>query len=64
MKERVRPINKECPQEREAALRLLRLIGDKHIGLGDILAHGVVDLETDDLSVCVHGIPMRCKVHR
>lgn len=74
----IRPVNRDCPEEREAALRLLRMIGDSRLSLDDILSHGLilekhgetlrvvnglpVKVVFDEIQVCVGGIPMRCEV--
>lgn len=59
-----RPIDRDNPQEREAALRMLKLLADPRLTLDDILAYGGIDDADDHLSISVRGVPIRCKVER
>ena len=59
-----RAIDRDNPQEREAAQRLLKMLDDPKLCLDDILAHGSILNETDELKVAVGGINFVAKVHR
>jgi hypothetical protein len=63
----MRPADRDNPDERAAALRLLALLPERDrqgLTLDDILAHGLIDTDTDSLRVCIGAGYVRCKVDR
>lgn len=51
-----RQINRDDPNERAAALQLLKSIGDPKLTLDDIMAHGLIVDDGATLRVSVAGI--------